>query len=86
MDKIDQLFQEENYIRDGESLENVISYINFEDNQTISFNIETKSIEIIKDTGEIINNNNLYGIVNLSLNIILIIYKMIEELGWKNQK
>ena len=86
MEELDKLFQEKDYIRNYETLDGVISYCNSETGQTISFNSETQSMELLKYTGETNEGNELYGIVNLNIDIILIIDKMIKELGWKNLK
>ena len=86
MSESDKLFEENNYIRDYEVLDGIHSYYNSEDNQMISFNDNTKSMELSKLTGEKIMDNDLYGIVNLNKDIIQAMILKVEELGWMNQK
>ena len=86
MSESDKLFEENNYIRDYEVLDGVYSYYNTEDNQMISFNNNTKSMELSKLTGEKVMDNDLFGIVNLNKNLIQVIIMKVEELGWTNQK
>ena len=86
MSESDKLFEENNYIRDYEVLDGVYSYYNIEDNQMISFNNNTKSMELSKLTGEKVMDNDLFGIVNLNKDLIQVIIMKVEELGWTNQK
>ena len=52
----------------------------------ISFNNNTKSMELSKLTGEKVMDNDLFGIVNLNKDLIQVIIMKVEELGWTNQK